>query len=63
MPMPAGWLGMAMWDSRGMLASWLEPDEGRLVTWPVLVEPLALLGERLLGGGQCWITLGAAGGA
>lgn len=28
----------------------MDPEEGRLVTWPVLVEPLALLGDRLLGG-------------
>lgn len=58
--------GMMQWDSSGVLASWLEPVvEGTPLTWPVLVEPLALLGERLFGGGRwCWITLvGGAGGA
>jgi hypothetical protein len=53
------------WESRGVLASWLEPVvEGTPLTWPVLVEPLALLGERLLGGGRwcCTIRVGGCGG-
>lgn len=50
--------GMMQWESSGVLASWLEPVvEGTPLTWPVLVEPLALLGERLFGGGRwCWMT-------